>query len=244
VGVRMGRTRIGGKVHSLRLSSRGHYDACVSTDGLEVNFGQVLFFALLIGITAWISFLIYRAMDHPRLVLHETPEGLRADPVDVVKYVLSMPILIALWWCFFFAVFLFGENHINVIQLFVFPSALILSIRALAFISPVTARELGKVLPVALVAFLILDGDLRSEAELTKMIDNASQVDSDYLVIPMVLFADYVFTVIWYWGWIRWGQPQWVAWQQERKAWSVEKVTHDDGGVAVLTDTDGADGRT
>lgn len=216
----------------------------MSTDGLEVTFGQVLVFALVIGVTAWISFLIYRAMDHPRLVLHETPEGLRADPVDVVKYVFSMPILIVLWWCFFFLVFLFGENQINAVQLFVFPSALILSIRALAFISPVTARELGKVLPVALVAFLILDGNLRSEAELTEMIDNASEVDTDYLVIAMVLFADYVFTAIWYWGWIRWGQPRWVAWQQERKARSVEEVAHDDGGVAVLADTDGADGGT
>ena len=216
----------------------------MSTDGFEVTFGQVLFFSLLIGVAAWISFMVYRAMDHPRLVLQQTPEGPRADVRDVLQYVISMPLLVVLWWCFFFVVFFINENHINVVQLFVFPSALIVAIRALAFLSPVTARELGKVLPVALVAFVILDGSIRSEAELEEILEQLDWVDTDLLVVPMVLFIDYVFTAIWYWGWIRWGQPRWQARQSERRARSAQKVAHDDGGVAILSDADGADGRT
>ena len=212
----------------------------MDTEGLQVTFGQVITWSLIIGIAAWVSFLIYRAMDHPRLVLHPTPEGPRAAPRDVIQYAISMPILVVLWWAFFFAVFLINENHINAAQLFIFPSALIISIRALAFISPVTARELGKVLPVALVAFVILDGSIRSEAEIDEMLDQIDLIDTDFLVIPVVLFADYVFTATWYWGWIRWGQPRWLA----RKMRSAEQVAHDDGGVAVLPDTDSADGRT
>ena len=207
---------------------------------MEVTLGQVLFWSLLIGVAAWISFLVYRAMDHPRLVLHETPRGLRASPRDVIQYVVSMPFLVAMWWVFFFLVFLVNENHINGAQLFIFPSALIISIRALAFISPHTAHELGKVLPVALVAFVILDGRFRSEAEFEEIVDQAVQVDTDFLVIPTVLFVDYLFTAIWYWGWIRWGQPRWQARKARR---SGEHVAHDDRGVAVLADADGADGR-
>ena len=215
----------------------------MDTEGLQVTFGQVITWSLIIGVAAWISFLVYRAMDHPRLVLHSTPEGLRAAPRDVIQYAISMPILVFLWWSFFFAVFLINENHINVAQLFIFPSALIISIRALAFLSPVTARELGKVLPVALVAFVILDGSIRTEAELEEMLEQIDLIDTDLLVIPMVLFADYVFTAIWYWGWIRWGQPRWGEWQARRKR-SDEQVAHDDRGLAILPDADGADGRT
>ena len=212
------RPRIRGEVHGAILSERPHYDARVATDGFEITFGQVLLFALLIGIAAWVSFLVYRAMDHPRLVLTATPDGPRADVRNVVQYVISMPFLIILWWSFFFAVFLLNENHINAAQLFIFPSALIISIRALAFLSPVTARELGKVLPVALVAFVILDGAIRSRAEIDEMLEQIDTIDTDFLVIPMVLFADYVFTAIWYWGWIRWGQPRWNARKALRQA--------------------------
>lgn len=210
------------------------------TDGFEVTIGQVIWWSFFIGAAAWLSFLVYRAMDHPRLVLTQTPDGPRALLPDVAKYAVSMPFLIVLWWAFFFIVFLINDNHINAVQLFVFPSALIVSIRALAFLSPVTARELGKVLPVALVAFVILDGSLRNPAEVEEMLEQAFEIDTDDLVIVFVLFVDYLFTAIWYWGWIRWGQPLLA----KRKAASAHKVADDDGGVAVLTDADRADGGT
>ena len=83
---------------------------------------------------------------------------------------------------------------------------------------------------VALVAFVILDGRFRSEAEFEEIVDQAVQVDTDFLVIPTVLFVDYLFTAIWYWGWIRWGQPRWQARKARR---SGEHVAHDDRGVWI-----------
>ncbi len=232
----------------------------MSTDGFEVTIGQVLWWSVFIGAAAWIAFLVYRSMDHPRLVLTPTPEGLRATPRNVIQYAVSMPFLIALWWGFFFLVFLINENHVNLVQLFVFPSALVVSIRALAFISPVTARELGKVLPVALVAFVILDGKVRDLEEIGEILDESDLIQSDAWVIPFVLFCDYAFTAIWYWGWIRWLQPRLAARKVSAEASdgasgsdtaagaesgdgsaSAEEVAHDDGGVAVLPDADGAD---
>ena len=210
------------------------------TDGTEVTLDQVVYWTVLLAVAAWLSFLVYRAMDRPRLVLHETPEGPRASRRDTIQYIVSMPVLITLWWIFFFVVFLVSDNHVNVAQLFIFPSALILAIRALAFLSPPTAHELGKVLPVALVAFVILDGSWRGPDEFAEMFGEATEVETDWLVLVFVLFADYLFTAIWYWGWIRWGQPHWQARKARR---SGEHVAHDDRGVAVLADADGADGR-
>ena len=91
----------------------------------------------------------------------------------------------------------------------------------------------------ALVAFVILDGSWRGPEEFGQMFDEAAEVEADWLVVFLVLFADYFFTAIWYWGWIRWGQPRWRV----RKA-SRKHVAHDDGGVAILADADGADGRS
>ncbi|MFM9135195.1 MAG: hypothetical protein ACKOT0_07160 [bacterium] len=211
----------------------------LSIDDFEVTIWQVVSFSIFIGLAAWLSFMVYRAMDHPRLVLTETPQGPRADGLDVAKYALSMPFLIALWWGFFFAVFLINESHINIVQLFVFPSALVVSIRALAFLSPVTARELGKVLPVALVAFVILDGNIRDFQEIDDFLEQSHLIAPDFWVIPFVLFVDYLFTAIWYRGWIRGLQPLLAA--RKAAVTSAEEVAHDDGGVAVLPDPDGTD---
>lgn len=214
------------------------YDFSVPSRLIEVTIGEIVGWSLLIGVTAWVAFMIYRAMDHPRLVLTATPDGLRAMPRDVVQYAVSMPILIALWWMFFWLVFLLSENHLGLLQLFVFPSALIVSIRAFAFLSPVTARELGKIIPVALVAFIILEGKIRSLQEIEEFIQELDLLNIDFWAILFVLMVDYLFTLIWYWGWIRWAGP---LWQRRVQARSVQEVAHHDGGVSVLPDADGAD---
>ena len=217
------------------------YHAVMDTSGYAATLWQVVTVAILIGVAAWLAFLVYRAMDHPRLALTPTAEGPRARPEDVAKYVASMPFLILLWWTFFFAVFLLNENHLNIVQLVVFPSALVLSIRALAFLSRPTAYELGKVMPVALVAFVILDGAMRSPDEIEEILIELDVVEVDIWIFVALIIADFVFTAAWYWGWIRWGQPRWAAFRTAR---SGEHVAHDDGGVAVLADADRADGRS
>ena len=246
-------TRIARYAHGSSLAPAPSYDFLVlaesfsplSTDELQVTIWQVLSFSIFIGLAAWLSFMVYRAMDHPRLALTQTPQGPRADGLDVAKYALSMPFLIALWWGFFFGVFLINESHINIVQLFVYPSALVVSIRALAFLSPVTARELGKVLPVALVAFVILDGNIRDFQEIEEFLEQSDLISADFWVVPFVLFIDYVFTTIWYWGWVRYLEPRLAertaAAKEEPAVSSADEVAHDDGGVAVLPDPDGTD---
>ena len=214
----------------------------VDTIGLtEVGFTEIIQWSLIIAIAALIAYWVYRSMDHPLLALTPTPAGPRPTRRALVIYVLVTPLLVSAWWLFFILVLIVNENSLNPAQIVIFPIALIIAIRTLAFVAPRAAHELAKVIPIALVAFVILDGNMRTAEEVGEVFDGIADIE---ITIPalLLLFAyDYLITTIWYWGWIRWGQPRWQA-RKERR--SGEHVAHDDGGVAVLTDADGADGRS
>lgn len=213
----------------------------VDTIGLtEVGFTEIIQWSLIIAIAALIAYWVYRSMDHPLLALTPTPAGPRPTRRALVVYILVTPLLVSAWWSFFILVLIVNENSLNPAQIVIFPIALIIAIRTLAFVAPRAAHELAKVIPIALVAFVILDGNMRTAEEVGEVIDSIADIE---ITIPalLLLFAyDYLLTTIWYWGWIRWGKPRWDA-RKERR--SAEHVAHDDGGVAVLPDADGADGR-
>lgn len=177
----------------------------------EVTLPMILMWSVVIGVAAFASYLVYRSMDHPRLALTPTPEGPRATRRDVVLYAVTTPLLIVLWWLFFFVVLLVNANEINAAQLVIFPVALIIAIRTLAFVAPGAAHELAKVIPIALVAFVILDGNIRSEAEIEELMDAVAEIQLTGPALLLLFAYDYVITAIWYWGWIRWGQPRWQA---------------------------------
>ena len=207
----------------------------------EVTLPMIAVWAILIGIAAFVAYWVYRSMERPRLALTQTPDGPRATWRNVILYALTTPILIVLWWAFFFVVLLVNANNINAAQLVIFPIALIIAIRTLAFVAPRAAHELAKVVPVALVAFVILDGNIRSEDQMEEMIDGVEQITLTGPALLLLFAFDYLLTAVWYWGWIRWGQPRWRARRAQR---SGEHIADDDGGIAVLADADGADGRT
>jgi hypothetical protein len=212
--------------------------ASVDTTGLtEIGLGEIVAWSIVIGVAALVAYFVYRSMDHPLLKLTPTPKGLRPTRRSLITYIAVTPLLVTAWWLFFDAVLFVNENSLNAAQLVIFPIALIIAIRTLAFVAPRAAHELAKVIPIALVAFVILDGNIRDWREIEEL---GVQLDEINITGPalLLLFAyDYLLTAIWYWGWIRWGQPRWQA-RRSRK-----HVAHDDGGVAVLADTDGADGR-
>jgi hypothetical protein len=85
---------------------------------------------------------------------------------------------------------------------------------------------------------VILDGNIRDLTEIDELGDQAESIDVSGAALLLLFAYDYVLTAIWYWGWVRWGKPEWQA-RKERR--SAEHVAHDDGGVAILPDTDGAD---
>jgi hypothetical protein len=214
------------------------YDGAMDTFAItEVTLSMIIVWSVLIGVAAVAAYWVYRSMDRPRLALTPTPDGPRATRRHVIIYVLTTPLLIVLWWGFFFGVLLVNNNEINAAQLVIFPMALIIAIRTLAFLAPHAAHELAKVVPVALIAFVILDGNIRSPEEFGEMFDAAAGIEITFPALLLLFAYDYLLTAIWYWGWIRWGQPRWQA----RR--SGEHVADGDGGIAVLADADGADGR-
>jgi hypothetical protein len=214
------------------------YDGGVDTSGLtEVGFTEIVQWSILIGVAAVIAYWVYRSMDHPLLALTQTPAGPRATRRALVTYILVTPLLVTAWWTFFSLVFIVNENALNPAQIVIFPIALIIAIRTLAFIAPRAAHELAKVIPIALVAFVILDGNIRNTEEMGETLDQIAEIEITLPALLLLFAYDYLLTAIWYWGWIRWGQPRWQA----RR--SGKHVADGDGGIAVLADADGADGR-
>ena len=204
----------------------------------EVGLGEIAFWSIVIAVGALLAYLVYRSMDHPLIRISQTPEGPRVTRRNLVRYVIVTPILVTAWWLFFSAVLLVNQNELNAAQLLIFPIALIIAIRTLAFTAPRAGHELAKIIPIALVAFVILDGNIRDLTEIDELGDQAESIDVSGAALLLLFAYDYVLTAIWYWGWVRWGKPEWQA-RKERR--SAEHVAHDDGGVAILPDTDGAD---
>lgn len=204
----------------------------------EVGLGEIAFWSIVIIIGAVLAYLVYRSMDHPLIRISQTPDGPRVTRRNLVRYVIVTPILVTAWWLFFSVVLLVNQNELNAAQLLIFPIALIIAIRTLAFTAPRAGHELAKIIPIALVAFVILDGNIRDLTEIDELGDQAESIDVSGAALLLLFAYDYVLTAIWYWGWVRWGKPEWQA-RKERR--SGEHVAHDDGGVAILPDTDGTD---
>ena len=198
---------------------RRAYDGGVDTTGLtEIGFGEIVIWSLIIAIAARVAYWVYRSMDHPLLALHETPEGPRPTRRAVVTYILVTPLLVTAWWIFFTAVLIFNENALNAAQVVIFPIALVIAIRTLAFVAPHAAHELAKVIPIALVAFVILDGNIRNEEEIVELGDKLEAIEITGPALLLLFAYDYLLTAIWYWGWIRWGQPRWQARKAHRSS--------------------------
>ena len=238
------RTWVSGDCHGISVAVlRGQraYDGGVDTSGLtEVGFTEIVQWSILIGVAAVIAYWVYRSMDHPLLALTQTPAGPRPTRRALVTYILVTPLLVTAWWTFFSLVLIVNENALNPAQIVIFPIALIIAIRTLAFIAPRAAHELAKVIPIALVAFVILDGNIRNTEEMGETLDQIAEIEITLPALLLLFAYDYLLTGIWYWGWIRWGLPRWRARKARR---SGKHVADGDGGIAVLADADGADGR-
>ena len=182
----------------------------------EIGFTEIVIWSLIIGVAALIAYWVYRSMDSPLLALTQTPAGPRPTRRALVTYILVTPVLVTTWWLFFTAVLIFNENALNPAQIVIFPIALVIAIRTLAFTAPRAAHELAQVIPIALVAFVILDGNIRNAEEITELGDQLEAIEITGPALLLLFAYDYVLTTIWYWGWIRWGKPRWDAHKARR----------------------------
>lgn len=168
----------------------------------------VLSYTVILVVLGLLTYLMFRAMDHPRLVLVETPNGPRARRSDVVKYAISMPFLVFIWVNFLSVILMFTDNALNVVQLVAWPYAIVLAVRFLAFVVPGAAHELAKLVPLALIALLILSGAVRPVAEVIVIIDTIPTLEDNWLNLVLLSTFDYIMTAAWYFGWLRWWKPR------------------------------------
>lgn len=173
-----------------------------------IGIGDIVFWVLLITISGAVSYVIWRAMERPRLRLIETADGPRAMPRDVIAYALTIPFLI-IGWIFFFAIILMlADNKLDAYLIIILPMAIVMATRLLAHIRRPIAHELGKAVPLTLLTLIILSGGVRDEGRLLDILEDLDRLDITGPLTVFVLAFDYVITGAWYWLWIRWGHPR------------------------------------
>ncbi len=175
---------------------------------LEVNLSQVIFWTIVIVLAAVASYIVYRAMERPRLRLTETDSGWRASRRDVIAYIATIPFLIFGWWLFFWLILLIADTNLDIITLTTIPAAIILAARLLAHANQNIAHEIAKAVPLTIITLIIITGALRDESDIDQLLIDIEQVDITWGALLFVLLADYAITATWYWGYIRWWQPR------------------------------------
>jgi hypothetical protein len=196
----------------------------MDTEGLlNLGIGELIVWSAIFAVLAVLAYLVYRSMEKPRLVLTPTPDGPRARRRDVILWVITTPLLVFFWWNFFFMVLWISDNALNLTQLVLFPIAIIIAVRTLAFVVPPAAHELAKILPLTIIALIVLMGSVRDGDDMLRIAGEVYDVDLSIAAYVFLFAYEYAITAIWYWGWIRWGQPRWAA---RKAARSGEHVPH------------------
>ncbi len=144
---------------------------------LEVSLSEIVFWTLVIILSAIAAYVVYRAMERPRLRLTETDRGLRATRRDVIAYAVTIPFLIFGWWLFFWLILLIADTNLDVITLTTIPAAIVLAARVLAHASQPIAHEIAKAVPLTIITLIIITGSLRDEDDLFTLLEDAERVD-------------------------------------------------------------------
>ena len=178
---------------------------------LEVGLGEIVQWTLIIVVAAFVSYVVYRAMEHPRLRLVPTPTGLRTTRRDVVLYAISIPFLVSSWIVFFWAILLLVDNRLDALGLIVLPAAIVIAARVLAHLNRHVAHEVAKAVPLTIITLIILGGQIRNDESFLRILDEVEPITVSWPALLFVLLVDYALTAIWYWGYVRWWLPRRAA---------------------------------
>lgn len=182
--------------------------ATVTLAPLSVSLEEILFWTIVIILSAILAYIVYRAMERPRLRLTQTPDGPRAMRRDVILYAITIPLLIFAWWNFFSAILIVADTNLEIVALTTVPAGIVLAARVLAHVDQRIAHEIAKAVPLTIITLIVVTGSLRGEENIVRLLAEAGRVDISWGALLFVLLADYAITAIWYWGYIRWWQPR------------------------------------
>jgi hypothetical protein len=145
-------------------------------------------------------------MQRPRLVVTRTPDGRwRARRRDIVKYAVSMPILLLLWAAGLELILVFTNNGLTGQQITAVSMAVVIAVRIWAHISLEHAHELAKSIPLTIITLLIVTSTgWRSTDQIGETLIEWSSTDLTGPALGLLIATEFVICTAWYWLGTRW----------------------------------------
>ncbi|MCB0916972.1 MAG: hypothetical protein KDC39_00215 [Actinobacteria bacterium] len=160
-----------------------------------VSLFEVTYTAVWIMVVTVIAVMVFRGMASPRLRLEMVDGKLRTTRRHVLVYVLTIPLLIALWLAYFTLLIVASPAETSPETLMVMPSAVVIGVRVLAHVNSDAAYHLGSVVPIVIIAAILIGQGIPDSA----IAGDLSETDDTFWAFFLVLGIDYLTTFIWYW---------------------------------------------
>jgi hypothetical protein len=175
-----------------------------------VHASDVLVYVVITVVAMLAIVLAYHAMQRPRLVVSEIEPGVwRSKRRDVVKYAVSIPLLLILWLAGLQLILVFANNGLSGVQLSVISVALVISVRIFAHVSHEHAHELAKTVPLTVVTlFIISSNGMRNPRELDQTIADWNATALSGPTELLLIGTEFVIAALWYWVGVRWWWPR------------------------------------
>jgi len=183
---------------------------------IDIGIGEIIGWTVTIVVAAFLAYVVYRAMERPRLRLVGASGGLRALPRDVVLYAVSIPFLILTWILFFWVILLLADNQLDALGLIVLPASIVVAARVLAHLNSRVAHEVAKIVPLTIITLIILGGQIRDDASFNRIFEQLEPINVTWPALVFVLLVDYALTAGWYWIYVRWWAPSAAARRERR----------------------------
>jgi len=171
---------------------------------LSVTAPDVIALSLTIIVAMFVAVTGYRAIQRPRIVLTETPDGQwRAGRRDVIQYLITIPFLLTAWNLFLLLILLSGNNWLSARESLIVADSVIIAARIFAHVSPERSHELAKSVPLTLVTLLLISGGIRTPKEIVAIFDQWTRADISGPAQAVMYIAEFGTTALWYWLGVR-----------------------------------------
>ncbi len=177
-----------------------------SSHDLLAHAGDVLQLVAVLVVAMVAIVLAYRAMQRPRLVLHESAPGqFRARRRDFWQYVVSIPLLMTLWMGALELILLFTNNALTATEIGVVAVAIVVAVRLFAHVSHEHAHELAKSVPLTIVTLLIVTSNgWRTGADFDRTVEEWLRTSTTGPTDLVLVGSEFLIAVLWYWVGVRW----------------------------------------
>lgn len=177
-----------------------------TTHELLVDAGDVLELVAVLVVAMVVIVAAYRAMQRPRLVLHEVAPGIyRARRRDFWQYAVTVPLLMALWSAALEVILLFTNNALTATEIGVTSVAIVVTVRLFAHLSHEHAHELAKSIPLTIVTLLIVTANgWRSGPEFDTTLRDWLHTSTSGPTDLVLVGSEFLICALWYWVGVRW----------------------------------------